>query len=384
MTLKMVNCSLGMSLNSTSKKMVSCGHGLARKGKAAGPEKNFKLSDLSLAEVLDGRQGHFFVRVYDRETKLVDSGEFRYLKSLRQIIVNGEPYSEESLLVPPATGYPTTTVQFIGKDGVPFHPILPPEEAAKMDEKNGLVAEPHPDADEVSCALEGNEGLVKITIHLPRIWWQIERKGTESAAEWRSRPFRMTRRDFQEHADSNTILRLRLPKRIKSVSVGFGDELGRKYLKKDDQVVLPMDDFVDYSQIEKRLTEDTMFNVRFGQNELTLIKVLADPPPKIDSFEADPPTIVPGQHVTLRWTTRNVVEDVILDIDHKIGPVEQTGSREVSPSKTTTYTLRLRASGKEHAKRSFTVTVQAELGQDEKEVKAFITLDLRRQKKNSQ
>lgn len=341
--------------------------------------ENFKPSERSLAGVLNGRQGRFFVRVYDRKTKLVDSGEFRYLQSLQQIEVNGEPYSVNTLLVPPAKGYQPTKVRFIGDDNVPLHLNLPPEAEARVDGKDGLVAEPHPNADEISCALESKGSRVEITLHLPRIWWRMEREGGDG--EWRSKPFQLTRPEFREHADSNTILRLRLPKRIKSVSVGFGDELDRKYLKVDDEVVLSLGNFVDYSQIDRRLTENALFNVQIGKKELTLIKVLSDPPPKIESFEADPPAIAPGQQATLHWTTRNVLEDVRLDIDPEIGRVDKTGSREVFPSETTTYTLRLRVSGKEHVKRPFTVTVQAELGQGEKRFVAIIILDLRRQEK---
>ena len=47
----------------------------------------------SLAAVLDHRQGRFFVRVYDGGTKLCDSGEFRFVESLRGILVDGEPYN---------------------------------------------------------------------------------------------------------------------------------------------------------------------------------------------------------------------------------------------------------------------------------------------------
>ena len=346
------------------------------------PGENFEPSEHSLAEVLEDRQGRFFVRVYDRETKLVDSGVFRYLQFLRKILVNGEHYSEDTLLVPPATGHPPTTVQFISVHGVPLHPIPQPKTIGMAVGKDSLVAKPYPNADEISCTLEGNGGRVEITLHLPRIWWRLEEDDGETS-EWRSTPFQLTRPEFREHADSNTLLRLRLPKRVKAVSVGFGDEIGRKYAKNDEEVVLPLDDFVDYSQIDRRLTENALFNIRIGQKEMTLIKVLSDPPPKIDYFEADPPAIVPGQQATLRWTTRNVLEDVSLEIDPEIGPVEKTGSCEVYPSKTTTYTLRLTVLGKEHVKQPFTVTVQAELGPGEKRIVASIILDLRRQEKTA-
>lgn len=325
---------------------------------------NFKPSETTLTDVLNGRQGRFFVRVYDYardrdpETKLVDSGDFRYLQPLRKILVNGEPYSEDTLLVPPPTGYQQTKVRFIGVDGVPLHPILPPEAVARLDGKHGLVAKPHPAADEILCSLEGNGGRVEITLRLPRIWWRMEDDDGETG-EWLSTPIQMTRHEFQENAYSYTILRLRLPKQITAVFVGFGEELDRKYPKKDDEVVLPLDNFVDYTQIDQRLTEDALFNVRLSQEALTLIRIQADPKPTIISFSCDPDVVAIGKGSILSWETRNT-NDLRVVIDPDIGEVDPVGSREIAPSKTTTYKLRLTASDMEDITRCVTVRVQHE------------------------
>ena len=249
---------------------------------------NFKPSERTLAEVMDARQGRFFLRVYDEQGAMLDGAQFRYLRGLREIRLNGEPYSGDTLLVPTATGHPSTTVRFIGADGVPVHATLPPGAAGVEDGMGGLIAEPHPDADEISCALEADGGRVDIALHLPRIWWRMEREGTEWDGEWCSTPFKMTRHDFRERADSNQILRLRSPKRIRSVVVGFSDEPGLKYTRREDELTLPLADFVDHVQIDHRLTEDALFTVRFdqsndrrGQKPLTLVRIPADPPPAI-------------------------------------------------------------------------------------------------------
>ena len=76
--------------------------------------ENFKPDERTLAEVLNGRQGRFFIRVYD-DTRLLDSGEFRYLGNLKEIRVNSKPYDENTVHTPP---YSRTTVEFIGTDGV--------------------------------------------------------------------------------------------------------------------------------------------------------------------------------------------------------------------------------------------------------------------------
>jgi hypothetical protein len=59
--------------------------------------------------------------------------------------------------------------------------------------------------------------------------------------------------------------------------------------------------------------------------------------PRILSFEAKPATIRPGESVQLIWQTEATRA---LTIDPEVGPVAVRGAKQVSPTKTTTYTLR--------------------------------------------
>jgi len=59
-------------------------------------------------------------------------------------------------------------------------------------------------------------------------------------------------------------------------------------------------------------------------------------PPLVNSFVADPPTIVPGGSSTLSW---NVSEATRVIIDQGIGSVSLTGNRAVMPNVTSVYTL---------------------------------------------
>lgn len=327
---------------------------------------NFKPSETTLEEVLKGRQGRFFVRVYDEQGAMLDGTQFRYLGGLRQIRVNGEPYSEDTLLVPTAKGHPSTTVQFSGVDGLRVHATPPCSAAPLANEMSGLIAEPHPDADEILCAVEADGGRAEVTVHLPRFWWRLEGGGVEGDGEWRSTPFEMTRHGFRERAESKALLWLRLPKRITSVFVGFDDDQGRKYTRNDGEVAFPLAHFVDYSQIDQRLTEDALFNVRFGRpgdrirDRLTLVRVRADTPPAIASLTCEPEVVGAGQECRLSWVIRNADDDVRIEIHPDIGAVESTGSHQITPSETTTYTLRLTAPGMEDIERRVTVRVRRE------------------------
>src|SRR3954464_2919268 len=59
--------------------------------------------------------------------------------------------------------------------------------------------------------------------------------------------------------------------------------------------------------------------------------------PRILSFEAKPATIRPGESVQLIWQTEATRA---LTIEPQVGPVAIRGSKQVSPTQTTTYTLR--------------------------------------------
>ncbi len=54
------------------------------------------------------------------------------------------------------------------------------------------------------------------------------------------------------------------------------------------------------------------------------------------TLSADPPSVVKGQSVTLRWSSQNATE---LDLEPGLGKVQPTGSLSVTPENSTTYTL---------------------------------------------
>jgi hypothetical protein len=62
--------------------------------------------------------------------------------------------------------------------------------------------------------------------------------------------------------------------------------------------------------------------------------------PRILSFEARPATIRPGESAQLVWQTEATRG---LTIDQEVGPVAVRGTKQVSPTQTTTYTLRASA-----------------------------------------
>src|SRR5215471_15283872 len=72
--------------------------------------------------------------------------------------------------------------------------------------------------------------------------------------------------------------------------------------------------------------------------------------PRILTFEARPSTIRPGESVQLVWQTEATRG---LTIDPEVGAVAVRGSKQVTPTQTTTYTLRASAT----VTKTVTVTV---------------------------
>jgi len=331
--------------------------------------ENFKPAEKPLADVLGDRQGRFFVRVYDaREGRLLDSDQFRYLRALRDILVNGTSYSQKTLLLPPPSGHRPTEVRFAGDHDTVIRPI-PPSEAEFVEVSEGvLVARPTPDADDISFGLEADGGRVDIRLRLARVWWRIVRSTDQDHGEWRDKPLLSSRAEFQKLAAENAEVRLRVPRRIKSVEVAFDHEDGPYYSSRKGDVRLPLADFMDHQQIDERLFNDGLLNARFGEPglrdqddrvTLCLVRVVADPLPEIVSFHCEPGTVESGDQATLRWKIRNAEEGVNVAIEPAIGAVEPLGDISVVLSETTTYTLKLTAPGMADLTRQVTARVRS-------------------------
>ena len=330
----------------------------ARVGEEAtnGWGKNFLPHRQSLPEVLDGREGRFFLRVYDSEVSMLDSVAFRHLPSLRQIHVNGAEYAQDTVLVPRSTGYPLMAVRFVGADGSTLSPVLPVGARQKALPSGAIEVPPHPDADHMTCSLGSDVRSVNIILDLPRIWWRLEDGRTDPGA-WRDTPLAMTREEFRRHAYSNATISL-LSKRQTSVRAGFDDELDQTYRRtiEDDRIAIPLVHFVDHAQIDRRLNDDACFNVEWAREIVPLIVISADPMPEIDSFTAEPATVFLGEETVLEWMTRNA-DDARVAIHPDAGVVETDGTYTVRPAETTKYTLTLSVLGTDDISRTATVTV---------------------------
>ena len=147
-----------------------------------------------------------------------------------------------------------------------------------MQPGGAVIIAPHPEDDDVSCALASGASRVDTVIKLPRIWWRMERDDGDPT-EWHDTSLAMTRQEYRNYANAGAAIKLRLPPRITSVNVGFDEELDREYRppKRGDETELRLADFDNYLQIDQRLHADVSLNVQCGEAALTLIRISADP-----------------------------------------------------------------------------------------------------------
>ena len=155
---------------------------------------------------------------------------------------------------------------------------------------------------------------------------------------------------------------LKVPKCICSVEVGFDSEIDRRYRRSGPHniVQIPIMDFIDYEQIEGRPHDQLALNARISDAMVTFLEVNADPLPSIERFGSNKRELMRGEVATLSWTTRNAYRNGVV-IEPGISPVEPDGNLDVSPHRTTTYTLRLHVTGRDDAAASTTVSVVSQV-----------------------
>ena len=138
--------------------------------------ENFNPNEKNLEEVLNHRQGHFFIRIFDEKTIRQDSIEFRYLRDIRKILIDGKPYIQGTILPPDLSkGYSLAKLQFVDVDSQNIRPSVKNDNPyATVNTEGAVLVDPHPDADQVVCSFLCDKNPVDIRVDLPRIWWRLE------------------------------------------------------------------------------------------------------------------------------------------------------------------------------------------------------------------
>lgn len=215
---------------------------------------DFNPREKSIADILDGRQGHFFIRVYEEDGKQIDREEFRYCPGLRAIKVNGADYMPDTPLLPATNGHKTTRIEFAGDASL----------------SSVVEAEPREDCDIVEREIRG----VKIVVQLPRVWWQLD--DGEESRRWQDTPIETTREQFRHWAENEFVLRLKLPHSVRKFSGGLDGKFSTSYPTKDG---ISLFAFGSYQKLRgAEFLRDVMLQVCINGQTTPLVRVKADVP----------------------------------------------------------------------------------------------------------
>ena len=319
--------------------------------------RNFNPADESIEEVIDNRQGRFYVRVYDHRVKLVDTGEFRYIRDLRQISMNGRDFTPSLVIPPGLDGHQQTIISIIGPDGSHLIPELRSFGQASVS-GTSIVVEPNVGNDRITFSPQID--AVDVVVDIPHIWWRLEEGDAELhadvRAEWQDGPLAVSRSRFRELAIRDAAVCLKVPEQFKHIDVSLRGERWRSYPRSDGSVRVPLGDYFDYAQVFDTPHEPAFLCAKLGDAEFPFLQLTPDPLPTIASFKSDCPELLQGKDATICWATRNAGAGKVA-LEPGIGTVPANGQRQVAPMHSATYTLRLKVAGRDDVTASIRIEV---------------------------
>ena len=271
--------------------------------RTGGWSKHFEPQQESLAKVLNGREGHFFIRVYDKECRLIDSDQFRYYSNLKEIRLNRILYEPDQYIFPSESeGHTEATILFIDTDG---KNLLPESKKGQglVDNNGRITIEPYLQMEEkTTWILKSESGKkVEVALTIPRIWWCLGNDKDiglwyDKPISWCDKPISMSRKQFIDHAKSGTQLFLR-PENITKVQCGFNQEMSQRLKIKAG---LPLSYFKEYEELKNPLLEEIDFSISLNDTIFTVINIV-EPPVSLKQL------MVAGVHFghqTRRWNPK--------------------------------------------------------------------------------
>ena len=330
------------------------GMALARVGEEGkdGWGETFDLDEgRSLADVLGGREGWFFVRVYREGVGVeADSAHFRYIPSLREIRMEGQVYDADTLMVPGPRGHAAVGVEIVGDGRAAAIADVMVDGSLELGCDGRRIECPaDPAATKLEIKVAGERGVVDVVVEMPRVWWRLSVPG-ETPGQWLDRALRMTRKDFRSLGLAGAEIRIDVPDRVQRVGIGFGVEGATNYSATKSGrrrgCVVPLRNFVDHEEIDRRLYRDAALSAVFAGDTVELLEIAADPLPRIVEFTVGRNRVSPGDTVAVRWRAENC-GGVTVSLGPDVGQVDSEGSREIQVEHSTTVALTLSAVGME-------------------------------------
>jgi len=245
------------------------------------------------SEVAARKVGWYFLRFYDTNDDLLDSLDFRFISSLREIKIAQPSH------LPTKGRHKPARVELLHAPGCSVQPAdtLTGIQIECMDDKTILTIPPDPTYDETRW-LVGPEGRpqVEVTILVERLWWGIGEEHN-APSEWKDQPLTLPRDDFA--ATSKEALWLRLPRNrwVDKVVVGFERPKARPYNVKvtEKTIAIPLRDFGDSKEVRDH-TQDHSLRVWIERDGMSTDAVVAIIPASVVAPERSPVDSSPTAH----------------------------------------------------------------------------------------
>jgi small subunit ribosomal protein S9 len=198
------------------------------------------------SEVMARRTGWYFLRLYDQTDELVDSLDFRFISSLRDIrLVDLSPSPLED-------GHGPAQVEFLHDSGCrvqPLNDVEGPIQIKRGDEKTVLVVPPDPTLDLTRWHVGAENGPhVEVVLLVERVWWALAVENMPS--NWVDKHLTISPDDLAATSDKAIWLRMPKPRWVDSIRVGFDQAKSRSYSLKveENTVAIPLREFGDFEE----------------------------------------------------------------------------------------------------------------------------------------
>lgn len=237
--------------------------------------ENFKPGEEKLSKVLNGRNGHFFIRVYNKNVELLDSDQFRLSSVLDEIRVNGVLYEKtEKLIPPPRGGHRDTVLRFIDTDGENIVPRSDRQFDDAIQEDGSVLLHASPDNDRTEWIIPSGKYYVTVKIDMPRIWWKIE-TSENSTNKWCDEPIVKSREEFRSLGNNGASIKFLPESPTQTGYIGLDDNSDTRKIKLKDGIDLS--DFLDYEKISEQSAEHTTLKLFIEDLEIDIVSIEADP-----------------------------------------------------------------------------------------------------------
>jgi hypothetical protein len=203
-----------------------------------------------LNELINGRSGWYFLRIYDKNNYLIESMDFRFLKNLQDIQIENKksclpgPAGHQNILLK-FLHHPDCKIELLDKDKQHLLDIR------WEDNQTTVNVQPNLESDKTNWILNDGGTEIEATILVERIWWfsgQLE----ALPSIWTDRPIPLSRKHFNAVTDNALWVRFPRPRFTKKIDVGFDRTKSRSYQVEVEkkETAIPLRDFCDCEEIQ--------------------------------------------------------------------------------------------------------------------------------------